>query len=59
MVVVSGTSYLTGKEFALRLGIAERTLSNWRVAGKLPGVVRVGRRLLFPESLLSELLKPA
>ncbi len=60
MVQIRGCSFLTVAELARRLEVSERTIYVWRSAGRLEGVVRLGKRWLYPEDRLQNLLaKPA
>jgi excisionase family DNA binding protein len=43
------------KEAAERLGVALHTLRCWKMEGRLPGVVKLGRLVKFPEAYLQEL----
>lgn len=41
-------AYLTSKEVADRWRLSDKTLANWRHAGKGPPFIRVGSRALYP-----------
>lgn len=41
-------AYLTSKEVADRWRLSDKTLANWRHAGKGPPFIRVGSRVLYP-----------
>ena len=41
-------AFLTSKEIADRWRLSDRTLANWRSAGKGPPFIRVGSRVLYP-----------
>ena len=43
------------KEVAERLGVALHTLRCWKMEGRLPGVVKLGRLVKFPEWYVVEL----
>ena len=45
------------QEAAVRLGLSPGTLRNWRHLGRGPAYVKVGRRVLYPESVLENYLK--
>ena len=47
-ILSPSVSYLTSQRLADRLGIAEQTLRNWRVAGYGPSFVKVGRLVRYP-----------
>jgi excisionase family DNA binding protein len=46
---------LSYKQTAERLGVALHTLRCWKMEGRLPGVVKLGRLVKFPESYVLEL----
>ena len=41
-------AFLTSKELSDRWRLSDQTLANWRYAGKGPGFIRVGSRVLYP-----------
>jgi hypothetical protein len=47
------TRLWTPDEVGARYGLALKTLRNWRASGIGPGYIRVGRRVLYPESELA------
>ena len=45
---MSDRAYLTSKEVADRWRLSDKTMANWRHAGKGPPFIRVGSRVLYP-----------
>ncbi len=43
------------KEVAARIGVSVQTLRDWKMQGRLPGVVKLGRLVKFPEWYVMEL----
>lgn len=51
---MSDRLYLTSRELAERWRLSEQTLANWRHAGKGPTFMRIGGRILYPLSTLTD-----
>jgi hypothetical protein len=49
--------YLKPIQVSERIGISVKTLSNWRVSGKGPKYVLVGRGVKYPSDLLDQWIK--
>jgi predicted DNA-binding transcriptional regulator AlpA len=49
--------YLKPIQVSERIGISVKTLSNWRVSGKGPKHVQVGRGVKYPSDLLDQWIK--
>ena len=51
--------WLTTEQTATQLGLAARTLANWRAAGQGPPFVKVGRRVRYSQSALNRFMSDA
>jgi predicted DNA-binding transcriptional regulator AlpA len=49
--------HLDTKEAAARLGLSPITLEGWRVQGKGPRYLKIGRRVFYPENEIKAFLK--
>jgi hypothetical protein len=48
---------LTARQVATRLGVDPRIVARARIAGQIPGWVRVGSRWYLPRAMLNEFLR--
>ena len=53
---ISDDVLLTPKAVAVRFGIHELTLNNWRAQNRGPRFVRIGRLIRYPQSAIREYL---
>ena len=56
---VVGGVWLTTEQTASQLGLAARTLANWRAAGQGPPFAKVGRRVRYSQSALNRFMSDA